>query len=223
MNQHAFRIGPRIEQLANAAILVIIAAVATGCAGAIGGTQSPGADMAVGSPAPGNNGNDGGNSGTGGTGGGGGSGGGTDWKTAQLTTFTSYPACCPTSPVYDPNAPTDECADYSGCKYMGEFAAIGKQSFDYVKSHNLIAFYDDSDPNGKDFNNRYGGKTIHLKKDGNTFDAIVADTCGNNDCNGCCARNSKHGFLVDMEFWTAKNQLGSPDKASGTIQFSIQQ
>src|SRR3954470_877694 len=24
------------------------------------------------------------------------------WRKAQLTTFTSYPACCPGSPVYDP-------------------------------------------------------------------------------------------------------------------------
>src|SRR5690242_13732293 len=66
------------------------------------------------------------------------------WRQAQLTTFTSYPACCPGSPVYDPNAPTDECDDYSGCKYMGDFAAIGHKSFSYVKGHDLVAFYDDA-------------------------------------------------------------------------------
>jgi hypothetical protein len=141
--------------------------------------------------------------------------------TAQLTTFTSYPACCPDSPVYDPNAPTDECADYSGCKYMGDFAAIGHQSFDYVQNHNLIAFYDDSDPNGTSFNQNYGGKTIRLTKNGNTFDALIADTCGNNDCSGCCTKNSHGGFLVDIEYWTASRQLGGPDNADGTIDFQI--
>jgi hypothetical protein len=143
------------------------------------------------------------------------------WRTAQLTTFTSYPACCPNSPVYDPNAPTDECDDYSGCKYMGDFAAIGHKSFSYVKSHDLIAFYDNSDPDGANFNQRYGGKTIRLKKNGKTFTALIADTCGNNDCSGCCTQNSQGGFLVDMEYWTTLRQIGGPDNADGTIQFQI--
>ena len=54
-------------------------------------------------------------------------------STAKLTYYNSYPFCCPKSPNYDPNAPTDECDDYSGCKYMGDFAAIGHKSIDYVK------------------------------------------------------------------------------------------
>jgi hypothetical protein len=145
----------------------------------------------------------------------------TGWRTAQLTTFTSYPACCPDSPVYDPNAPTDECDDYSGCTYMGDFAAIGHKSFSYVKGHDLVAFYDDSDPNGKNFNKKYGGKTVQLKKGGKTFSALIADTCGNSDCNGCCTQNSKHGFLVDMEYWTTERRIGGPDNADGTIQFQI--
>jgi hypothetical protein len=143
------------------------------------------------------------------------------WRTAQLTTFTSYPACCPKSPVYDPKAPTDECDDYSGCKYMGDFAAIDHKSFSYVKSHDLVAFYDDHDRSGKSFNKNYGGKTIQLKKGGNTFSALIADTCGNSDCDGCCTQNSKHGFLVDIEYWTTVRRIGGPDNADGTIQFKI--
>jgi hypothetical protein len=143
------------------------------------------------------------------------------WRTAQLTTFTSYPACCPGSPVYDPHAPKDECDDYSGCKYMGDFAAIDHKSFSWVKSHDLIAFYDDSDRSGKNFNKKYGGKTIQLKKGNTTFNALIADTCGNNDCDGCCTQNSKHGFLVDMEYWTTVRRIGGPDNADGTIQFKI--
>ncbi len=38
---------------------------------------------------------------------------------ASLTYYSSYPACCPNSPNYDPNADKSECDDYSGCKYLG--------------------------------------------------------------------------------------------------------
>jgi hypothetical protein len=141
--------------------------------------------------------------------------------TAQLTTFTSYPECCPDSPVFDPNAPTDECDDFSGCQFMGDFAAIGHKSFSYVKKHDLVAFYDDSDPDGNNFLSDYGGKTIRLTKDGHTFNALIADTCGNDDCDGCCSENSQGGFLVDMEFWTTKRRIGGPDNADGTIDFEI--
>jgi hypothetical protein len=144
-----------------------------------------------------------------------------EWQTAQLTTFTSYPFCCPDSPIYDPNAPTDECDNYSGCQYQGDFAAIGHQSLDYVRSHDLVAFYDDSDPSGSNFQQNYGGKTIMLNFNGQTFNAIIADTCGNSDCGGCCSQNSQGGFLVDMEYWTTQRRIGGPDNAQGTIQFQI--
>jgi hypothetical protein len=26
------------------------------------------------------------------------------------------------------------------------------------------------------------------------------DTCGNSDCGGCCTKNAKGGYLVDMEY-----------------------
>jgi hypothetical protein len=141
--------------------------------------------------------------------------------TAQLTTFTSYAACCPDSPNFDPNADTSECDDDNACAHLGDFAAIGHQSFEFVQSHDLIAFYDDSDPDGNNFLSNYGGKTIQLTKNGNTFNALIADTCGNSDCNGCCSQNSQGGFLVDMEFWTTEREIGGPDNADGTIDFVI--
>ena len=61
---------------------------------------------------------------------------------ASFTYYDSYPKCCPDNPNYDPKASKEECDDYSGCKYSGDFAAIGHKSFDYVKSHDLVAFYD---------------------------------------------------------------------------------
>jgi hypothetical protein len=228
--QIAFRMNRGFAPFASAAMLVIVAAAGAGCRDKNRGTgPSTGDDMAAGMYDGGVN-HDAGGGGAGGGGGGGGNGGtggggGTGvlvYKTAQLTGYESYPRCCPDSPVYDPGAPTDECTDFSGCKYMGDFAAIGYQTFDYVKSHDLVAFYDDSDPTGSNFDQRYGGKTIHLRWEGKTFDAIIADTCGNQDCNNCCSRNSKHGFLVDMEFWTAERELGGYDNSIGTIEFAIE-
>ena len=139
-------------------------------------------------------------------------------KKAALTTYTSYAACCKNNPNYDPKASKEECDDYSACKYSGDFAAIGHKSFDWVKTHNIVAFYDDSDPTGKNFKKKYGNKTIHLTKNGKTFDA---DTCGNKDCNGCCRKNSKNGYLVDIEYWTVMKNLGSIDQADGLIEFTI--
>lgn len=94
-------------------------------------------------------------------------------------------------------------------------------------SHNLIAFYDDADPSGSNFNNKYGGKNITVTKSCNgktyTFACIIADTCGNGDCNNCCHRNSdkKTGFLIDMEYYTVLNNFGTTDCVNGDISFVI--
>lgn len=143
------------------------------------------------------------------------------WHTAQLTTYTSYPRCCKGSPAYDPHASKEECEDYSGCKYQGEFAAIGKKSFEWVKDNAVVAFYDNADKSGREFNKKYGGKKIRLRKNGKEFTAVIADTCGNKDCDDCCIKNSKGGFLVDMEYWTAQHNIGGANKAEGTIEFQI--
>eukprot|EP01084_Bolivina_argentea_P081442 147470_1 len=143
--------------------------------------------------------------------------------TASFTTYTSYAACCKNNPNYDPTADTTECDDYSACDYSGQFSVLGNLSFTYVKLHNLIAFYDSSDPNGEKFDNTYGGKTIRLTKGDITFEAIIADTCGDFDCDGCCTKNAKpSGYLVDMEYWTVINNFGSIDNADGEINFVIE-
>jgi hypothetical protein len=52
--------------------------------------------------------------------------------------------------------------------------------------------------------------------------AIVADTCSDRDCNGCCTKNARPtGFLLDMEYWTVLNNFGSLDTADGSISFSF--
>lgn len=153
--------------------------------------------------------------------------------TASFTYYDSYPMCCPDSPNYDPNADTEECDDYSGCKYMGDLAAFqsdsnpdGHKSLDYVKSHNLVAFYDNSDSKGKNWASNYALKTIQITKEYNgkthVFNATIADTCGNQDCNNCCAKNSKpSGFLVDMEYYTVLKNFGTTDAVSGTLSFKV--
>ena len=135
---------------------------------------------------------------------------------ASFTYYDSYAKCCPNNPNYDPKASKSECDDYSACKYSGDFAAIGHKSFDYVKSHDLVAFYDNSNPSGSNFNSKYGGKTITLTKGSVSFTAVIADTCGNQDCNNCCAKNSQpSGYLLDMEYYTLIRHFGSTGAASG--------
>ncbi|RYH14928.1 hypothetical protein EON65_32720 [archaeon] len=55
-----------------------------------------------------------------------------------------------------------------------------------MKTHNLVAFYDNTDKAGKNFDKKYGGRTIQLTKvyGGKTyvFNATIADTCGNDNC-----------------------------------------
>ena len=142
--------------------------------------------------------------------------------TASFTYYDSYPACCPDNPNYNPQASKEECDDYSGCKYSGDFAAIGHKSFDYVKSNDLIAFYDNSNASGSQFMSKYGGKQIKLTKGSVSFTALIADTCGNSDCKNCCAKNSQpSGFLVDMEYYTLMRHFGSKSAADGSISFVI--
>jgi hypothetical protein len=157
-------------------------------------------------------------------------------KEGQFTYYESYPRCCcgqdidgkptPISPNCDPKAPKDECDDYSGCKYMGDLAAYGHKSFDWVQSHNIVSFYDDSDPNNKNWDNNYAKKTIRIDKTYNgkfySFNATIADQCGNGDCDNCCSKNSRpSGYLIDMEYYTVLNNFGTLDAVGGTLEFHI--
>ncbi|RNA15448.1 fibroblast growth factor receptor-like [Brachionus plicatilis] len=137
---------------------------------------------------------------------------------AQLTWYESYARCCKSNPNYDPTVSTIEC-DFS---YPGWFAGYSNQkSLSWVKSNNIISFFDSSDPNGVNWATKYARKTIRLKKNGKTFTAIIADTCGDHDCNGCCTKNAQNGFLVDMEYYTVLKNLGNLNAATGNIEFEI--
>lgn len=127
----------------------------------------------------------GGSSGNPGSGGTGGSVSGV-WRQGQITEFESYPA---------PNS--EECLQFNGCTWAGQFAAVsGKQTLEWVMSHNIIAVH------SKDFST-YRLRTLRLRKDGREIDAVVYDQCSDNDCDGCCTRNaSPSGFLIDVEKFT---------------------
>mmetsp|Transcript_11543 Transcript_11543/g.18843 ORF Transcript_11543/g.18843 Transcript_11543/m.18843 type:complete len:323 (-) Transcript_11543:351-1319(-) len=144
---------------------------------------------------------------------------------ATLTYYHSYAPCCEGESNYDPNADTTECDLYSACNYTGQFASwSGKKSLEFVQNASIIAFYEYDDQDFSRFYSAYSGRNITLVKDGTIiFDAVIADTCGDTDCNGCCNANSRDtGFLVDLEYFTMMRNFDHPDNASGVIEFHIE-
>ena len=138
--------------------------------------------------------------------------------TAVFTYYESYPRCCKDCGNYDSSAPKDECSDYSGCKYCGDFADGSHESLSWVKSNDIISFF--SVDGG--WNSKYKDKKVQLTKGSVSFTAIVKDTCGDSDCGGCCTKNAgKYGYLVDMEYFTVKRHFGSTSAADGTISFKF--
>lgn len=118
---------------------------------------------------------------------------GTEWRTANLTTFTSYP---------EPGS--EECEDFNGCQWAGYFEFVeGQQSEAWVMQHDIAAVH------SRDAS--FALKTLRLRQDGNELDVTVYDVCSDSDCDGCCTRNaSETGFLIDLESYTAE-RFGSSD------------
>jgi hypothetical protein len=129
------------------------------------------------------------------------------WQKATWTGYESYPRCCPENPNYDPSAPKDECDDYSGCKYSGLFAfhecsgKDGQCSLSWVQNHAIVSFFTTSGEH-----KQFKDKKIRVQALGQTAEVLVADTCGDHDCGGCCTKNAKKhgGALIDMEFFTVQ-------------------
>jgi hypothetical protein len=69
---------------------------------------------------------------------------------------------------------------------------------------------------------KYANKQLRVKnpKNGNILVVTVLDTCGDNDCGGCCTHNAKlgGGTLIDLESNTAK-LFGWADNDSGKFQW----
>jgi len=143
----------------------------------------------------------------------------------KSTHYMSYAPCCKNNPNYDPKASTKECDWYSACKYPGIFAATSeKMSYEWVKNHNIVAFFDKANPSQADFKRLYAKKRIKVCKGKICFIAFIIDTCGDHDCGGCCSKNShsKTGYLVDLEYNTARRYFGSDsDSWDGEVTFQI--
>ncbi|SEM51547.1 hypothetical protein SAMN05444354_1189 [Stigmatella aurantiaca] len=121
------------------------------------------------------------------------------WKTANKTNYTSYP---------DPGS--EECTEYNGCTWAGQFAACsGKKPESWVAAHNIAAVF----PNM----NAYKLHDLCLKSGSKTIVVTVLDTCADSDCSGCCTRNKGDAdALIDLESYT-NARWGVPD---GRIQWA---
>lgn len=143
---------------------------------------------------------------------------GPGWNEARWTTYTSYADCCENSPTYNPSADTSECSGFNACEWLGKFAYLGKKSFNWVKSNNIISFYSYAEGSG----DSYANKKMRVKSGGKTLEVTVADTCGDSDCGGCCSTNAAEtGYLVDMEYWTVMNNFGTLTDKAGYITYII--
>jgi hypothetical protein len=135
------------------------------------------------------------------------------WKEASWTHFNSYAPCCEDSPNYDPTADRTECDNFSACDNIGQLAYSGQQSLEWVQNNSIISFFSiDGD------NTSFGNKTMRVSAAGLTVEALVADTCVDSECDGCCSNNADpSGYLVDMEYWTVMNNFGPDVVAHGQI------
>jgi peptidoglycan/xylan/chitin deacetylase (PgdA/CDA1 family) len=121
---------------------------------------------------------------------------GLSWKTANETNFTSYPA-----------PGSQECIQFSGCMYEGQFAACSQtESQSWVQAHNIVSVFPD-----------FSSLKLHdlCLKDpdsGQTIVATVLDECADSDCSGCCTQNrGSADELVDVEHFTYQ-RFNSTDK-----------
>jgi hypothetical protein len=117
------------------------------------------------------------------------------WRTANKTNYTSYP---------DPGS--EECIEYNGCMWAGQFAACnGVKSEEWVAAHDIVAAFPSFDElELHDLCLRQGSKTMVV---------TVLDTCGDADCDGCCTENQGSAEqLIDLESYT-NARWGVPDGA----------
>ena len=141
--------------------------------------------------------------------------------------YTSHPTCCKGASNYNPSASKEECEDYSGCKYAGQFAGVdGKLSPAEVEKRNIVAFYDDKNQKSCGDECAWWDKNVKGKKimvrnpeNGTTLTVEPLDTCGNHDCKNCCSKNSGGGVLIDFEIFTAKRFYGGKVKDKAPVEW----
>ena len=107
------------------------------------------------------------------------------WKTAHKTWYESYPA-----------PGSEECVAYNGCQWAGQFAACeGKKPEEWVKQRNIASFFPGFPALAR--------HDLCLKSGDKTLVVTVLDTCGDQDCDGCCTKNRGDAdALIDLEKYT---------------------
>ena len=123
------------------------------------------------------------------------------WQKAALTTYSSYP---------EPGS--EECIDYNGCAWAGQFYGLPEaQTREWVAAHNIAAVHE------RDWAS-LGMQTLQLRQDKRQIEVQVIDICADADCNGCCTQNlGGDGFLIDLESATMA-RFGSGD---GVVEFRV--
>jgi len=91
------------------------------------------------------------------------------WTGASWTWYNSYAACCENNTNYDPDADTTECDLNNDCAWPGWFAyAPDQKSYDWVRSHDIVAFFSSHGDNAA-----YGNKRLRIKARNVTLEAEV--------------------------------------------------
>ena len=108
-----------------------------------------------------------------------------DWRSANKTNYTSYP---------EPGS--EECIDYNGCFWEGQFTACtGKKTEEWVESINIAAVF----PMFDELKNH----ELCIRKGDKLMIVNVIDSCGDADCDGCCTENKGDAeALIDLESYT---------------------
>lgn len=106
------------------------------------------------------------------------------WKTANKTTYESYP---------DPGS--EECIEYNGCEYLGEFNSCeNTMPESWVMTHDIASIFPLGD---------LGLHRICVRSGERSMVVTVLDTCADSDCDGCCTENRGDAdALIDLEKYT---------------------
>ncbi len=109
---------------------------------------------------------------------------GLEWHSANKTNYESYP---------DPGS--EECIEYNGCEWAGQFAYCdGTMDEDWVAAKNIASVFPSTGLVRHDLCLRSGSHTIVV---------TAIDTCGDSDCGGCCTENlGSADRLIDLEKYT---------------------
>jgi hypothetical protein len=116
------------------------------------------------------------------------------WHSGNKTNYESYP---------DPGS--EECIEFNGCEYVGQFAACENTMPErWVMAHDIVAVFPLDD---------LGLHRLCLRSGDTSMVVTAIDTCADSDCDGCCTENlGDADALIDLEKYT-NERFGVEDGA----------